>query len=437
MQHHQILEVLNDWNFWKKDIETGFKREDYLSRLKRLAELNEIVIITGVRRSGKSTLLLQYCKGLLERGVRKEDILIVNFEDPRLKELNRDLLNKIYEVYLSELSPHNEHYVVLDEVQVIDGWEKFARYLHENKKVNVFVTGSSSKLLSFEYATVLAGRHVDMEVFPLSFKEFLQFHGIITHSLLDVSSQRHKIKRAFKEYLQWGGFPKIALTTTDAGKRELLSAYFRDIVVKDIVMRYKIKELEKLEELAKYYLTNISNMQSFNSIKKMLNMNLDTVERFSYYLTYAHMLFFIKKFSYSKKEQIVNPRKVYAIDLGLRNSVSFVFSKDHGRLAENIVFSELKKKQDEIYYWRDQKQREVDFVVKQKTRIHQLIQVCWDAEDLQTKERETKPLIAAAKALKCNNLIVITEDFENEEKIDKKKITFVPLWKWLLAKESI
>lgn len=434
MNKLQILEILNDWNFWKKDLDEGFIREEYLSKLKSLVGLKEIVVLSGVRRAGKSTLLLQFCKELIKKGLRKEEILIVNFEDPRFINLNLDLLNQIYEIYLTELNPSKKQYVILDEVQIVDGWEKFARFLHENKKVQVFVTGSSSKLLDSEYSSVLTGRHVDLEVFPLSFSEFLKFNGVNIQSKLDISEERHKIRKALSEYSLWGGFPKIVLTKSEENKRELLGTYFRDILVKDIVKRFKIKEPDKLENLAKYYLNNVSTLQSFNKVKNFLKLNLDTVERFSHYLSEAHLLFFKRKFSFSEKEQLVNPRKVYSIDSGMRNSVSFVFSNDFGRLAENLVFLELNKRFKEVYYWKNEKQREVDFVVKEKLRVKSAIQVCWNIENEETKQREKFSLIEAMKELKLAEGIVITEDYSSEEKFENKIIKYIPLWIWLLEK---
>ena len=433
MEKAEILNVLNDWNFWKKDIDTGIRREELLKKLKALSKAKEVVVVKGIRRSGKSTLLLQFCKDLIESGVKKEDILIVNFEDPRLKNLDLDLLNKIYEIYLTELNPSEKHYIVLDEVQIVSGWEKFARFLHESKKAGVFVTGSSSKMLSSEYSTVLAGRHLDLEVRPLSFREYLGFAGVGAKTGIEISANRHKIKRAMAEYLRWGGFPKVSIVKNENEKRELLETYFRDIIIKDISLRYGVKQIEKLEELAKFYLTNISSMQSFNKIKNLLKLNLDTVERFSNYLASVYMLSFVRKFSYSKKEQLLNPRKVYCSDTGMRNSVSFVFSEDAGRLAENIVFNEISRRGLEIFYWKGD--READFVVKDGKKVSWAIQVCWNLNSMETKEREIAGLLEACKALKLKSGIIVTEDFSGEEKIDGVKIFYRTLWEFLLAEE--
>lgn len=430
MKASEIMEILLDWNFWKKEIDTGIERAELISRIKRLSGMNEITVVSGVRRSGKSTMLLQFCKSIMGRGTRKEDILIVNFEDPRFKSLDIELLNKIYETYLTELNPNEEHYVVLDEVQVVNQWEKFARFLHESKRAHIFLTGSSSKLLSSEYATVLAGRHVDMDVHPLSFREFLSFKGVLLKDKTDIISKRHEIKRLITEYLKWGGFPKPTLLEKEQDKKELLNSYFRDITIKDIAMRHKIKDIGKLEELAKYFLSNVSSLQSFNKIKNMLGISIDTVERFSRYFSDAYMVFFVKKFSFSEKEQILNPKKVYCIDTGLRNAVSFVFMENLGRLMENAVFLELKRWGKEIFYWKGRK--EIDFLVKEDLKVKRLIQVCYDIEDKEAKKRETEALLEGMKEFKLKDGLIVTWDYEGEEKINGKKIVCTPLWKWLL-----
>ncbi len=430
MQPSEIMEVLLDWNFWKKDIDTGIERAEVVERLARLARIGEITVVSGARRSGKSTSILQFCRFLFGRGVRKEDVLIVNFEDPRLKDLGIGLLNRIYETYLTEMNPGKEQYVVLDEVQVVDGWERFARLLHENKKAHVFLTGSSSKLLGSEYATVLAGRHVDMEVYPLGFREFLAFRGVILKDGADVMSRRHEIKRLMSEYLKWGGFPKPTLLGKEDDKKELLNSYFRDIMIKDVAMRHRIKDIVKLEELARYYLSNVASMQSFNKIKNVLGISIDTVERFSRYFSEAYLVFFVKRFSYSEKEQILNPRKVYCIDTGMRNAASFVFMENTGRLMENAVFIELRRRGKEVFYWKGD--AEIDLVVKEGKDVSRLIQVCYDIENDSARKREVAALSEAMEKFNLRNGLVITWDFEGEDRIKEGKIAYKPLWKWLL-----
>jgi len=435
MEKDEILKILVDWNYWGNYKDESIEREKYIKDIDHLLKTKEIVVIKGVRRAGKSTLILQFMRKLIEDDLNEKNVLVVNFEDPRFRNLNLELLNRIYDVYLEELQPDEEHYVVLDEVQEIDGWEKFARYLHEAKKVNVCITGSSSKLLSEEYSTLLSGRHVDLEIFPLSFEEFLGFRGVSVKGRVELIKFRHKIKNILREYIEFGDFPKVALIKE--GKKELLNNYFRDILIKDIQKRFNIREVGKLEELAKYYLSNISTLQSFNRIRKVMNLSLDTVERFSKYFSIARLIFFVPKFSFSLKEQILNPKKIYCIDPGLRNIVSFKFMEDFGRIAENIVFLNLLFRNKEIYYWKDYSGKEVDFVLKEKLKVDQLIQVCWDLSDEKTKEREIRGLLKAMKEFKLNEGMIITEDYEGEEEVKGKKIIYTPLWKWLLIEDNI
>ncbi|MGB2841177.1 MAG: ATP-binding protein [Halobacteriota archaeon] len=436
MERDEILRILLDWNYWGDYEDESIERGGYIKELNRLLKTGEIVVIKGVRRSGKSTLILQFVKKLVEEGLKEENTLVVNFEDPRFKNLGLELLDKIYETYKDELQVEDEHLVVLDEVQEIEGWEKFARYLQEAKRGQVLITGSSSKLLSEEYSTLLAGRHVDMEIFPLSFMEFLEFKGVSIESELDIIRYRHKIRKFLREYIEFGGFPKVTLI--EEGKEDLLANYFRDIVIKDVQMRFRVRETGKLEELAKYYLTNISTLQSFNSVRKALNLSLDTVERFSRYFSIARLLFFVPKFSFSLKAQVLNPKKVYCIDSGLRNIVSFKFTEDLGRIAENIVFLELFRRGKEVYYWRDRAGREVDFVVKEGLKVRELVQVCWKVEgEEKTRRREIVALVKAMDELKLKEGLIITGDKEGRENVNGKWVTYKPLWKWLFCDKEI
>ena len=200
--------------------------------------------------------------------------------------------------------------------------------------------------------------------------------------------------------------------------------------------RFKIREVAKLEELAKYYLTNISTIQPFNKVKNVIGLSLDSVERFSYYFSLAGIFFFIPKFSFSKKEQILNPKKIYSADVGLRNIISFRFSEDLGRLMENIVLIELKRRGCEVFYWKSKNQKEIDFVIKKKLKIKQLIQVCFNIDNAATKKREVSALLEGSQYLKCNNLLIITDDYETEEKTENRMLKFVPLWKWLLRNQE-
>jgi len=431
MNKNEILTVLEDWNFWKKELDTGVPRDFYLQKFEELSSTNHVVVVTGARRSGKSYLLRQFAKKLINQGTPKSNILMVNFEDPRFVSLDTNLLQKIYEVYLETLSPQDRPYIFLDEIQEVDKWEKWVRSMHELNKAKIILSGSNAKLLSREFSTLLTGRHVDLTMFPLSFKEFLRFKNLTVEDELDLVNKRIEIKSLLNKYLEFGAFPEVVL---EEGKKEILLAYFDDILNKDLVRRYRVRKAEKLNALAKFYLTNISSPITFNSIEKFLELSASTVEKYSGYLNSAYLTFFLKRFSFKVKAQEKSPRKVYSIDPGLANAVGFRFSQNIGRLAENAVFLELERRrvvdpEMEFFYWKDARQREVDFVVKRGLKLERLIQVCWDPQNLKTRKRELRGLTKASAKLGVAKKLVITGDYEAEE----ESVKFVPLWKWLLA----
>ncbi|HZX20723.1 MAG TPA: ATP-binding protein [archaeon] len=420
-----ILEILLDWNNWGKETDTGIERADYLNDFERKIGSGEIVVLQGVRRSGKSTIARQF----VERLGNPQSTLIINFEDIRLSKITAAELNRIFDVYLSEFQPKEKPLVVLDEIQVVKGWERFVRFLHEKNSAKIAITGSSSKLLSGEYATLITGRHINTTVYPLSFGEFLQFNKVETQNKAEVISKRLLISKKLREYLEFGGFPKPTILEDATLKKELLRTYYEDIVQKDIQKRYSIKEGGKLDELGQYYLTNNARLASFNKIRKTIGLSLDSVQRFSRYMEEAYLIFFAPIFSYSKKAQIVNPKKVFPIDTGLRNSVSFRFSKDFGWNAENAAFLHLKRLGYDIYYYADQK-TECDFIAKKQDKKI-AIQVAWN---LDNEQNEIKGLLNAMEAIKAKEGIILTEEIEEDRKIKGRRIRIKPLWKWMLEK---
>lgn len=430
MREDDVLEVLYDWNLWRKDIETGVKREAYLSRVLEFLDSNMVVTIIGIRRAGKSYLTRQIAKGL---NVPPKNILIVNFEDRRFSALDDSDLEEIFQTYLKNLNPEGTPYIFLDEVHRVENWEKWVRTVNELGKAKITVTGSTSHLIKNELSTLLTGRHLDAEIFPLSFKEFLKFKGIEIREGLDIVHKKLEIKRALDEYIEFGGFPEVALSKS---KKEILLTYFEDITTKDIVQRYKILKVDELLNLARFYLTNISSPVTFNSAKKSIDLSVDTIKTFSTYLQSVYLIFFLKRFSYKIKEQENSPRKVYSIDVGLSNAIGFRFSENKGRIVENIVLVELMRQQSitplEVFYWKDEQKREVDFVLKEGKNIKQLIQVTYASSWDDIRERELKALNKAARALKCEDLQCITWEYEDEVQYKENIIKFVPLWKWLL-----
>ncbi len=431
MENHEIIEILEKWNAWTKDIECGIERQEQLETLQRLKETKQVVVITGVRRAGKSTLMKQFIKKSIKMGESRKNFLYINFEEPKfIGELSLNFLQKTYEAYLEIVKPTSKPIIFLDEVQNVKEWEKFVRALHEKDEATIFVSGSSSKLLSKEFGTILTGRHVDLIVHPLTFKEFLAFNNLGFTSVLELLSNKIKIKQKLREYLTYGGLPLVTLIKE---KDEVLTRYFEDILARDIAERHKIKKIDKLRTLAKYYLTNISAPCSFRKIQRFIGVSLDSVERYSQYLNDAYLLFYISKYSNSLKEQEVNPKKVYSVDLGLRNIISFKFSEDLGKLYENTVFLHLPNKTDEVYYYKGK--NECDFILKKGKTVHQAIQVCYSITK-ENKEREVNGLLEAMQEFKLKNGLIITEDFETTEKYSNKTIHYVPLWKWLLNRSG-
>ncbi|MGB6369580.1 MAG: ATP-binding protein, partial [Atribacterota bacterium] len=342
MDKNEIIKIFGDWNFWDKDLNAGINRPYYLNKIKNFHESSHIIVITGARRSGKSFIMRQTAKTLMKGGIRKNHILMVNFEDPRFVELNTKTLQQLYDVYLEFLNPQEKPYLFLDEIQEVKDWERWVRTIHELDKAKIIISGSNAKLLSRELSTLLTGRHLDLVIFPLSFKEFLKFKNVDLSKRFEIVNKEIEIKRLLREYIEFGSFPEVVL---GGEKNQILLNYFKDILNNDIVRRFKIRKSKELVSLAKFYLGNISSLITFSSLERTLNISVDTVEKFSGYLKDTFILFFLKRFSYKFREQEKSPRKVYAIDVGLANTVGFRFSQNMGRLAENLVFLELKRKE--------------------------------------------------------------------------------------------
>lgn len=426
MNNNEILSVLQSWNFWGKDldeIDVGNPRKMYLHKLNEMLQSGQVVSITGVRRSGKSFILRAFAKELMTKGRLSREILIVNFEDPRFdSELDAAFLEKIYQTYLREMMPKNKPVIFLDEVQKVLGWEKWVRMMHELNKAQIVITGSNADLLSGDLSSVLTGRHLDLKVMPLSFVEFSEF------------KKKAGEKVDFDEYLSQGGFPAAVFAINS---NEIILQILDDIVEKDIIKRFNVRKEDKLKSLLRFYLSNISAQISYSALEKHLGLTGDTIAKFSRYFENVYLLFFLKRYSFKVKEQEKTTRKVYAIDTGLATAGGFQFAENSGRLLENVVFLELKRRTNfllntEIYYFQDQAHREVDFVVKKGHKIKELIQVCMTMSQFKTKSREFKGLLSGARELKCDNLLIITNEEEGEEKVHGKKIKIMPLAKWLV-----
>ena len=362
------------------------------------------LLITGIRRCGKSTLLNQLFH-------KEKKGYYINLEDPRLEGFDLSDFTKL-EKLMKELFGENGVYF-FDEIQNIKKWEKFVRYLIDRKE-KVVITGSNTSLLSRELGTKLTGRHIQIELFTFSFKEFL-----------DIKKQ-HPSKESFEDYLIKGGFPEFIKKENANILHELLS----DVVMKDIATRYGIRNTAILNKMAIYLISNVGKEFSYNSIKKMLEIkSVQSVIDYVSFFENAYLIFTIPRFSYSYKKQQVNPKKMYAIDNGFCYNNSATFSKDKGKMLENIIFLGLRKKYKTIFYY--QEKNECDFIIKEKEKIIAAIQVCYVLDE-HNKEREINGLLEAMKEFKLKEGLTITFDQEDEFLADGKKIKVIPAWKWLL-----
>jgi len=430
MNDSQLIEVLEFWNFWNQDRRTGVYRKDYADELYRQRKLKEASIVAGVRRAGKSTILLQVLRKLIDSGTPRENILYVNFEEPTfIPYLTVEFLLRIHDLYLERFNPRGRTYVVLDEVQLVPGWERFVRGLYDrDKDIKFYITGSSSKLLSKEYGTSLTGRIVSNEVFPLSFQEFLAFKE--KEEMIERSRGKGSpaLRNLFNQYTRFGGFPQVVLTEEEKDKMQILKDYYTAVIEKDIIQRYQVRDIKKLKEFCLNLYANTASHFSGYQAEKRQKISQPTANKF---LEYAREVFLVQTtdyFSYSFTKQKANPYKVYAIDPGLYNAVSFRFSENIGRIFENVVYLALRRKGEEIFYWKGK--GEVDFLIRKGTRIDRLINVCWELNK-KNEKREFSGLYEAMKQFNVSNAQIIISGYDDQLDIKGKKIVISNFFTWL------
>ena len=442
LRREEIIEAVSPFNLWGRKQNLGIVRKNYLSGIERFLFTKDVVVaVVGPRRSGKTFLAKQFLN--LKAGENTvESTLYVLFEEPKFEPfLKTGLLEEIYRAYRAYVNQNGTSYIVLDEVQNLAQWEKWVRMALERKEdVKIIITGSSSRLLSREFATVLTGRTLTFRVFPLSFNEFLSFRKFEIEKEHQLFGKKEEIRKFLTEYITYGGFPQVVLQKDNTVKEELLKEIFEGIIYRDVVFRNKIRDGNQVKITAEMAISHFASLMSVTRLRNTLvnillkKISPNLVVKIMACLEEAFLLFQLPVFSYKIKERNRFPKKVYAIDPGLIKAITVSFGKNIGRVYENVTAIALLRKYgiENLFYWKDANGREVDFVVKEGIKVKQLVQVSYEIEDKKTREREFRSLVEASKELNCANLLLITDDLESEEIREGKKIICLPLWRWLL-----
>lgn len=420
---HRLKEIIvSNEEFILKEIKRIVKREG-LSFPKRL---KKAVVFYGVRRSGKTFILFDFFKQY------KDSSLYIDFEDERLSEFELKDFENLKESFLA-LKPHligKELVFLLDEIQDINGWEKFCKRAVERENIKVFVSGSSSKMMPSEIHRELRGKSWGIEVLPFSFREYLLSKDInINDKSLFYGQKKVLIKKHFSEYMKWGGFPEVSFLESELEKRKLIKEYLNAMYFRDLVEKYNITNIPLLEGLKDKLFSSFSlkfSLTSFyNQYKDKFPFSKDLLFRYYKNFLQSLLVFEVRKFAESTYKRMRNPAKIYLVDNGLSRRVT---SLDAGRLLENIVFLELRRKGYEVFYFEEKK--ECDFVIKDDSKLFP-IQVSFELTK-ENKEREIDGLVEASKWLGTKRGLMLTYDEEQDLNIDGIKIEVIPVWKWLL-----
>jgi predicted AAA+ superfamily ATPase len=412
---------------------------------------SRVMALVGARRTGKTSLLYQFVQQLEAQGIPREQTLYLNFEDDRLFPLQLSELDQLlvsyYELYPQMMD--QPVYLLLDEVQNVEGWEKYIRRIHDTENVHIYITGSSAKMLSREIATHLRGRSLPVEVFPLSFSEFINARGVaLPYGDAYSSKQKVRFRTELDQYIEQGGFPE--LLNWKGEKNPLWQDYIDLIMFRDIVERHNVQNQSLLKFFLQYLLINAGNLLSINKMYRDFksqgrSLSKQTLYELLDYLEEAYVLFTVPFYSTNIKQQQRNPRKIYPLDVGLKHALSY--QNDIGRLYECIVFLHLRRKlgsgnvldQSPVYYWKGQ--QEVDFVTCNSSgQPDTLINVCYDLSDPKTREREINNLVEGMTHFDIHESLLITADESREEIVTlpkgssgkKARINILPLWQWLL-----
>ena len=431
-----MIEILKKiiLDFQEADLSTGVPR-----RIEVTPVAGKATVYIGVRRSGKSVFMFQLIKRLLDAGIPRQNILYLNFFDDRLYSLQHENPGVILEAYFSlypEKKSTEKVYCFFDEIQVVSGWEPFIDRLMRTEKCEVTLTGSSAQMLSKEIATQMRGRALSWEIFPFSFREFLDFKGIISDGPLS-TKKRLTIQKAFEEYWETGGFPEVV--GLDRMLRiKIHQEYFNAMLFRDLVERHDIAHPKAVKDLAHWLVDNTAALYSINNLTGYLkslghNAPKSAISDYLEWFDDAYILFTVRIFDASLARANTNPKKIYFIDHALVTSVSSGILVNSGHLLENLVFIALRRITPDIFYYKNKSGREVDFIAQRPDRSRILVQVCESMADPQTRKREITALSEAMTELGLTEGSIVSRKDEEQLHVESGIINVVPVWRFLLS----
>ncbi|MBC8489458.1 MAG: ATP-binding protein [Bacteroidetes bacterium] len=403
---------------------------EVLQKFDKEIDSREVIFISGIRRSGKSSLMSLIAERLIDKKhIKKENILFINFEDERFINFTVEDFDGLFQTYIELENPKGKKYLFFDEIQNISSWERWVNRLYEFEDVKIFLTGSNASLVSSSISTSLTGRNRQIMNYTFSFREFLVAEGLeISSRDLLLAEKVAGIKRAFGDYMKYGGFPEVVKN------KDVMIAdqYFKDIIHRDVISYYNIRNVKELRELCLYLITNSGCLVSYESLRKTIDAkNATTIKNYINILNNVYLIYSLPIYDYSVKKQIYNPDKYYVSDLGFYHAIGFKFSENTGKMLENLVFEQLLREDSEIYYWKSSNGREVDFLLRRQAEITKAIQVTY-ALTPENRDREINGLLSAKKEIGEMSCLILTYDQEEIINLKDGAIEVLPVWKWLL-----
>ena len=416
MQKERLKEIMID----QKEV---FSQQKHLIErdvdYERYVQTKQVVIISGIRRCGKSSLLY-----LFKNRMKLDDFAYCyfNFDDERIIR-ETEVLEQVYQVHLEMYG--TEPVFFFDEIQNVDGWEKFINRMYE-KEAKIFVTGSNARLLSSEISTSLTGRNRVLALFPFSFSEYLRFLESSYDPEKLSTTRKALLMKDFNQYMETGGFPLVAKEQD----LELINSYFQDILYRDIVSRYRLSQVDEIRQIGIFFASNIGKLFSYSTLQRISGVkSTNSIKEYLEYFGQSWLFYYLKKFDYSVSKQVMNPKKVYTVDPAIANRLGMNFSANKGRVLENIVFLEILRRGHEVFYFSGK--NECDFLIKEGLKISRAIQVSLTLHE-ENRERELNGLAEAMDVYSLDHGLVITLDEEGEREHKGRHITLMPCWKWLL-----